>query len=472
MWRKPIVKQPSPQQFLEACGVPAPLQVEVERPDQRETIRTTLSLPFALVGRDERADLLLKDARVSLRHTYLQVVAGRLWWVDLDSRRGTHGSQGRQMTGLLDAGQRLRIAPFHVRLVNGCLPDEAEPLSLRNPLSRDSYDLLSLPRVHLEFREGTAGPQWWTVDRSLMLVGRASHCKVRLNGLLVSRTHCALLHTAAGLWVIDLLGREGVHVNGTAVRWALLEDADELRIGSFRIRVNSLGAPRRETPSGRCVETKGAPSATSIVPSRTVVETLPAELGSLFSSVVGLAPTSSTVVPTGVETNESALLPFITQFSLMQQQMFEQFQQALTMMVHLFSGLHRDQMQLIRQEMNHLQELTRELQGLPAELARHTSVPPRNAGAAPSPRPTAPVVPIAPPAAPAPLPTLPRSSPPRPIPPAEPTSSPLSTPPAQSDADVHAWLSQRLMVLQQERQSRWQKILNVLTGKRAEQAVM
>ncbi|HEY7159169.1 MAG TPA: FHA domain-containing protein [Gemmataceae bacterium] len=465
------MKQPSPQQFLEACGVPTPLQVEVERPDQHETIRTTLSLPFALVGRDERADLPLDDARVSLRHAYLQVVAGRLWWVDLDSRRGTHGSQGRQTTGLLDAGQRLRIVSFHVRLLSGCLPDEAEPLTLRNPLSRDSYDL-SLPRVCLEFWEGTAGPQWWTVDRSLMLVGRASYCKVRLNSPLVSRTHCALLHTPAGLWVIDLLGREGVHVNGTAVRWALLEDADELRIGSFRIRVNSPTAPRRETPSARCVETKGAPSATSTVPSRTFGETLPAELGNLFSSVVGLAPTSSTVVPTGVETNESVLLPFITQFSLMQQQMFDQFQQALTMMVHLFSGLHRDQMQLIRQEMNHLQELTRELQGLPAELARHTSVSSRNAGAAPSPRPTAPVFPIAPPAAGAALPTLPRSSPPRPIPSAEPKSSPLSPTPAQSDAEVHAWLSQRLMVLQQERQSRWQKILSVLTGKRAEQAVL
>jgi pSer/pThr/pTyr-binding forkhead associated (FHA) protein len=310
------------------------------------------------------------------------------------------------------------------------------------------------------------------VNRSLTLVGRASCCKLRLHSPLVSRTHCALLLTAVGLWVINLLGREGVHVNGTAMRWALLEDADELRIGRFRIRVNSPGAPSRETPSARMVETEGGPPATSIVPSRTLVETLPAELGSLFSSAIGLTPTSSTVVPTGVGTNESLLLPFLTQFSLMQQQMFDQFQQTITMMVHLFSGLHRDQMQLIRQEINHLQELTRELQDLPAELARHTSIPSRDAGATPAPRLTASVLPIAPPATATTLPTPLRSSPPCPMPPAESTSSPSSPPLAQPDADIHTWLSQRLMALQQERQNRWQKILNVLTGKRVEQAVL
>jgi pSer/pThr/pTyr-binding forkhead associated (FHA) protein len=435
------VKQPSSEQFLKACGVREPPQLEVECGDSRETIRPALSLPFALVGRDEHADVPLDDAQVSLRHTYLQVVAGRLWWMDLDSRTGTHGRQGRQAAGPLDSGQCLRIGPFRIHLRGAHPPNDSRP-SPANPLSSGSYASLALPRVRLDFLEGTAKPSLWTVDRALTLVGRASHCKVRLHSPLISRTHCALLHTADGLWVIDLRGREGIHVNGTAVRWALLEDSDELRIGQFRIRVDDPGAPTRETSSALPSET------TAIVPSRTFAETL-------LSTTVPFAPMSSSFLSAGGAANESLLLPLVAQFSQMQQQMFDQFQQALTTMVHMFSGLHHNQMQLIRQEMNHLHELTRELQGLQTELARQTPAPSREV--APSPRRIAQPVPSAP--------AEPRPSG------SETTPSTPSASPARSDADAHAWLTQRLVALQQERQSRWQKIVNVLTGKRTEEGV-
>jgi hypothetical protein len=457
--RKRIVKQPSTEQFLEACGALAPLQFEVQHQDQCETIRTTHSLPFVLVGRDEHADLPLEDARVSLRHTYLQVVDGRLWWADLDSRRGTHGKEGPKSTGFLDSGQRLGIGPFHIRLLGGCLVDDVEPSFLPNPFSSDTYDRLSLPRVRLDFVEGTAKPSLWTVDRSLTLVGRASCCKVRLHSPLVSRTHSALLHTATGLWAIDLLGRERLNVNGKAVRWALLEDADELRIGQFLIRVYSPSTPESRTPCSSppsLMEKNVSSSAPSIIQSRPLTETAPVELSRLLSSMVSCAPLSSTVVPTGNGgTNESLLLPFIAQFSLMQQQMFDQFQQTLTMMVHMFGGLHRDQLEFLRQEMNHLHELTRELESLTTELARRIPTPSLEAGPDPSPRPIADSVPIAAPAVETTLPTQSQPSP------------PLMNPPA----DVHAWLSQRLVALQQERQSRWQRIFNTITGKRDEKAV-
>lgn len=416
----------------------------------------------------------LDDARVSLRHAYLQVMAGRLWWVDLDSRRGTHGRQGRQAAGVLDGSQPLRIYPFHIRLLGGCLLDEAEPASLSSPLSSASYTRLALPRVRLDFLEGTAKPLAWTMDRSLTLVGGASCCTVRLHSPLISRVHCALLHTAAGLWLIDLLGREGVQVNGTAVRWALLEDADELRIGQFRIRIDCPRAPEPAAPSvfpPPSIVTNGPTPTTAIVPSPVALEPVPSALDCLFSSVFPLAPASSTAVAAPEGGNESLLVPFITQISLMQQQMFEQFQQALTMMAHLFRDLHREQMQLIREEMDQLREVTRELQSVQAELARHTLAPSPDAAPAPAPTPAAPAVPTAPPAEALSLPATLQSLPLCSSPPGEPASSLPSPPPVQSNGDVHAWLSQRLLTLQQERQSRWQKILNIVTGKKVEQAV-
>ena len=42
---------------------------------------------------------------------------------------------------------------------------------------------------------------------------------------------------------------------------------------------------------------------------------------------------------------ESVLVPLVNQFGLMQQQMFDQFQQAMAMMVQMFGTMHRDQME-------------------------------------------------------------------------------------------------------------------------------
>ncbi len=179
-----------------------------------------------------------------------------------------------------------------------------------------------------------------------------------------------------------------------------------------------------------------------------------------------VAPTPSAVSST---TDEALLLLLIRQFSLMQQQMFDQFQQALATIVQMFSSLHRDQLHLLRQELNRVSELTRELQKLQAEQVRQAPVPKQTEigselGAISSSRPSvSPIGETAPSTPPQPL--LPNK-------PAEETPAAATeglAPPAgdamQFRIEVHTWLAQRLSTLQQERQSRWQKLLGILTGK-------
>ena len=66
------------------------------------------------------------------------------------------------------------------------------------------------------------------------------------------------------------------------------------------------------------------------------------------------------------------LVPLVNQFGLMQQQMFDQFQQAMAMMVQMFGTMHRDQMEVIRAELDQLRELTEEFHALKNELAKRT----------------------------------------------------------------------------------------------------
>jgi len=415
------VIQPSAQEFLEACGARLPLRLEIEHRQRGEIVHRTISLPFALIGRDERADLRLEDESVSRRHAYLQMVAGRWWWVDLASRTGTHVPEAAPISfpdrrssgliGLLDH-RGICIGPYTIFPADGGLPDGDSAAAPLNPMTSEADDPSLLPRWTLAFRGGVARQRTWMMDRPLTLVGRASFCKVRLHSSMVSRFHCALLNTASGLYFVDLLGRKGTFILGTTARWSQLEPEDQLQIDPFLIRVRNL-----------------APATLWVDPSSSLVNPAPQ---ALISSLPAL--------PSNV--NDQLLLPLIRQFSLMQNQMFEQFQHTLLMMAQSFGNLHREQLALIRQELGQIQELTRQLHALESQEMRPT----------PPPRQKLP-----------PTPTAARSS----VPNTAAAASAGPSPPAaaRSEGDIHVWLSQRLAALQQERQTRWQKIMNVLTGK-------
>ena len=160
-----------------------------------------------------------------------------------------------------------------------------------------------------------------------------------------------------------------------------------------------------------------------------------------ISPVQVIAPVE---LPAPMHGAEALLMPLVSQFSEMQQQMFEQFQQTLLMMAQMFGNLQREQMTLIRQELEQIQELTRQLHTLQSEGAARAAMPlpaTPQAGAPSSPMPG-------------------RSSKP-----AASAAKSDTLSPKFCDPNVHVWLSQRLSALQQERQNRWQKVLSLVTGR-------
>ena len=75
--------------FLNTCGLDDSLQLVVEGPSLKEPELRLLHQPFAVIGRDPRSDVLLDHAEVSRRHVYLQMIEGRAFWIDLESRTGS-----------------------------------------------------------------------------------------------------------------------------------------------------------------------------------------------------------------------------------------------------------------------------------------------------------------------------------------------------------------------------------------------
>ena len=98
------------------------------------------------------ADLLLDHDDVSRRHTYLQVVEGRLFFIDLDSRIGTRLDSVQTESGWLDPGQSLGVGPYtvrHVAFPGADLAPQPQPSPL---LARSESAAGGLPAWHSNSR--------------------------------------------------------------------------------------------------------------------------------------------------------------------------------------------------------------------------------------------------------------------------------------------------------------------------------
>lgn len=438
-----------------------PLRLAVEAPGEQLPGVRILHQPFALVGRDQRADVPLEDLLVSRRHAYLQAVEGHLFWFDLESRHGVAAGEGRGSCGWLAARETMRIGPYGIRwLADGATRRGAAPPK-STPLVAESYGLTPWPKVELEFLNGPSRSTVWPVNRVVSLVGSAAGCKFRLADPSVASFHCSLVRTSVGAWVVDLLGDGGVTVNNVAVRHAPLADGDILSVGRYRVRVRSRAADS----SIRVVAS--APALPEPSPGRRGLPALAAGTAGDRPAPLELIPAVVDVLAAEGETGrigESVLVPLVNQFGIMQRQMLDQFQNAMGMLVEMFGALQREQMDLIRGELDQLREVTREFQELKLELAalsRDRVAAPAAEVVEPRPAETA-----APPAAP------PRSDAGEDVVAAaavaersgEETSrrSSPATERGPGEGDVMLWLNQRIATLQEERESRWRRILKLL----------
>lgn len=238
-----------------ATGATGPIRLVITDAADSSSYEQTIETPFALIGRAPNCDVQLNGNKVSSRHAYLQVIDGQIFCVDLGSRNGTHWAGGKRRADWLIPGRRVRIGSFYVELAEGLSTDENESersLADFNPLNRYENEMGALPEVDLEFLREDGNNQLWLVSRMLTLVGQVPGCKIRIADSGSARMHCSLLHTKQGLWVIDLLKRETVLIDGKPSDCRLLENDEILEVDNFRMRVKcsqlQMAADGKEPP--------------------------------------------------------------------------------------------------------------------------------------------------------------------------------------------------------------------------------
>lgn len=222
-----------PLRFAEACGAWAPLDLRVHLTDGTLLAEGVLDGPSAILGNSIECDVTLTAPEVSARHAVLQVIQGRVIAVDLGSRTGVFGLNGRVDSTWVETDSPVGIGPFHLSLRG--MVGESPLIAGNNPLLPNAERMGKLPRVIVQFLKGKAGRAEWPVSRELTFVGKAEACKLGLTASDVADFHCYFLLTPRGLWVVDLLAEGGIKVNGELVRLCLLGPADVLEVGRFRL---------------------------------------------------------------------------------------------------------------------------------------------------------------------------------------------------------------------------------------------
>jgi ABC-type multidrug transport system ATPase subunit len=189
------------------------------------------------IGRDERADIPLIDARVSWEHAVLRV-EGQVWVLeDRGSRNGTFLGSERIM--------RLEISKPYV--VHFGHPEDGPVLRFEleqaqgaggqqgggggNRAAVSSSDTTFMPGV---LREPTSRVR----IQKVMKIGRRPDNDIVVSDLGVSKQHAELRTSPTGKYqILDMGSHNGTFVNGTRVNQAELKDNDIIAIGHATFRL-------------------------------------------------------------------------------------------------------------------------------------------------------------------------------------------------------------------------------------------
>ncbi|MBX3436000.1 MAG: FHA domain-containing protein [Planctomycetaceae bacterium] len=237
--------------LCDALRVSRPIRLTVGSQAQAQPEIVVIDSPFGLIGRSAGCHLVLTDRVVSYRHVYLQAFGDRVICIDLLSPHPIAWSDP-STAGWLCPGQTVWVGPNWIQLCDDGWSSDVggwpSPLECRTRTDEHTpYG--ALPLVHLELLNQQFKGMSWPINRVLTLVGRDDRCRITCADESISRVHCSLLLTPYGLWVIDLLGRGGIRVNGIPCRCASLAAGDELSVGRYHMRAAYESAPKQLAPA-------------------------------------------------------------------------------------------------------------------------------------------------------------------------------------------------------------------------------
>lgn len=370
--------------FASECGLRGPLRFMVENTETGQSQTFDVHEPYVLIGRAHGCHLRLLHPDVSYRHAYCQVIQGRFYVFDLDSTQGIAWGTGLRREGLLTPADRLHIGPFVVR------QSRAPAFTRSLESTSEDWELENEPleNIRLWFENATgrnSGNAMRPLRRQITILGRANCCHLKLSDASVSKAHCAIVRTAVGSWIIDLLGRSGTKLNDREIRFAPIEPRDRISTGRFRMSIRELlEEPNEELvhpptshephPDSDCdldvADTDSPDESPQPLAAPSIEDAGTPGAGSPLN-VHGLSPI---VGPQGTQgTTDGLILAMMDQFSHLQQQLLAHTEQQMSMLTEMFATLHQAQNEAVLEQLRRIQTITTELNELRSERSTATA---------------------------------------------------------------------------------------------------
>ncbi len=209
-----------------ACWCAQRLAITVEGPEQRFSVTT--EAPFARIGSDDAAEVVLRHGGLPRRGLYLHATDEGVFWINLASPP----TLDEVPRGWLPPDRRIHFGPYRIsaRLVQpaqkpaSALPDLCAKGALPEPHPRI---VVALGDTELARRRLT---------RRLTLVGRRHPAALRIDNDDLSDPHLVLYWHAGTLWAIDLLSRKGLRLDGYPIDVGQVPEGASIALGAIELR--------------------------------------------------------------------------------------------------------------------------------------------------------------------------------------------------------------------------------------------
>jgi len=204
------------------------------------------------IGRGRGADVLLPHRAVSIRHAAIEHGQKGYTIVDHGTTNGTSVQGARIVSGRekpLRDGDRIELGGFTIlfrsNVPAGRATSSERTASLARRLARASLDEPSAAlRPSVTVLNGPSEGRVFTLPEppARLTIGRDDACDVPLNDADLSREHAELEVGLDGVWLRDLGSKNGVFMGELRVDERLLDDRDEVQLGSSVLRFEDPAA--------------------------------------------------------------------------------------------------------------------------------------------------------------------------------------------------------------------------------------
>ena len=235
------------------------LVVTVEGPEGTHSV--TVAKPFARVGADRSADVVLPQGRLPRRALYLHGTENGVFWVNLAELADGDGP----LRGWLRAEEAILFGPYRIsaRLTSN---GHAPALPLPDLCAKGT---VPEPQPSLLIAFGDQPVACRRLSRRLTLVGRRRPSALRISSHDLSASHLVLYWEAGSIWVVDLLSRTGTKLDGETIEASPLPAGTWLSVGEVKLKHG------RQYPASLSLSDSTVPLWRPLVPKETESEVPP-----------------------------------------------------------------------------------------------------------------------------------------------------------------------------------------------------